>query len=169
MAQDSLLVERPSQNTALADYLRDPFNRLRSEFDRMLDEFPPRFPAANRSLRYLASAPVPALEMKETDDEYHLSVEIPGVAQDDIDISIEDDMLMVKGEKREHREERERDYSFSERCYGAFERRVTLPQDSVVDKIEANAENGVIDIVIPRDHNAAPKTHKIEISTRTKS
>ena len=164
MAEESLLVERPKEQTALADRLREPFRRLRSEVDRMFDEFPPRFPATNLGIRYLASLPMPALEMTETDEEYRLSVELPGVAQEDVDISVEENVLVLKGEKREVREEKERDYSISERSYGAFERRVSLPQDCVVDKIKAESENGVITITLPRDQSASSKTRKIEIT-----
>ncbi|WP_067695684.1 Hsp20/alpha crystallin family protein [Erythrobacter sp. AP23] len=164
MAEEMLLAEKRREHSGLADYLREPFSRLRGEVDRMFDEFPPRFPAAHFGSRYLASMPMPALEMKETDEEYRLSVEVPGVAPDDIDLTLENDMLVLKGEKREEREEKERDYSVSERRYGAFERRISLPQDAVVDGIEAKTDNGVITIAIPRDQNASPKTRKIEIS-----
>lgn len=164
MPEETLIARRPRQNTGLADYLREPFSRLRGEMDRMFDEFPPRFPATNLGVRYLASLPVPALEMKETDDEYRLSVEVPGVAQEDIELSVENDTLVLKGEKKEEREEKERDYTFSERSYGAFERRVSLPADAKPDAIEANTDNGVIKIVIPRDKEASPKKRKIEIS-----
>lgn len=167
MTEDSLVATKPREQTGLSDYLREPFNRLRGEVDRMFDEFPPRFPATNFGIRHLASLPMPALEMKETDKEYRLSVELPGVAQENVDISVEGDMLILKGEKKEEREEKERDYTISERSYGAFERRVSLPKDSVVDEIEANSDNGVISIVIPRKEGVSEGARKIEISTKT--
>ena len=166
MAEESLIASKPSEHSGLSDYLREPFSRLRGEVDRIFDEFPPRFPATNRGIRYLASLPMPALEMTESDDAYHLSVELPGVAQDDVDISVEGDMLIVKGEKKEEREEKERDYTISERSYGAFERRVSLPKDGIVDEIEASSENGVIRIVIPRSEGVSEGARKIEISTK---
>ncbi len=166
MADEALMATKPREQTALSDYLREPFSRLRGEVDRMFDEFPPRFPASNLGIRYLASLPMPALEMKETDTEYRLSVELPGVAQEDVDISVEGDMLVLKGEKKEEREEKERDYTLSERSYGAFERRVSLPKDSLIDEIKADAENGVISIVIPRSQGVAEGARKIEISTK---
>lgn len=165
MAEETLLAERSRQGTGLADYLREPFSRLRGEMDRMFDEFPPRFPIAHFGTRYLASLPVPALEMTETDEEYRLSVEVPGVAPGDIELSIEENTLILKGEKKDEREEKERDYSISERSYGAFERRVSLPPDSVTDKITADTDNGVLKIVIARDAKAATEKRKIEIST----
>lgn len=167
MAEDTLIAKESGVHTGLSDYLREPFNRLRGEVDRMFDEFPPRFPASNLGVRYLASLPMPALEMKETDKEYHLSVELPGVAQEDVEISVEGDMLILKGEKKAEREEQERDYTISERSYGSFERRVSLPKDSVVDQIQANSDNGVIQIVIPRSEGVAHGARKIEISSKT--
>lgn len=166
MAEDTLIAKESGEHTGLSDYLREPFNRLRGEVDRMFDEFPPRFPASNLGVRYLASLPMPALEMKETDKEYHLSVELPGVAQEDVEISVEGDMLILKGEKKAEREEQERDYTISERSYGSFERRVALPKDSVIDQIEANSDNGVIQIVIPRSEGVAEGARKIEISSK---
>ncbi|MBV7265483.1 Hsp20/alpha crystallin family protein [Erythrobacter ani] len=166
MAEESLVATKPRHQTGLSDYLREPFTRLRGEVDRMFDEFPPRFPATNLGIRYLSSLPMPALEMKETDEEYHLTVELPGVSQEDVDISVEGDMLVLKGEKKEEREEKERDYTISERSYGAFERRVSLPKDCVVDQIQASSDNGVITIAIPRAQGVSEGARKIEISTK---
>lgn len=163
MAEESLLAERPREHGGLADYLREPFSRLRSEVDRMFDEFPARIPGGILGARYLASLPMPALEMKETDKEYRLSIEVPGVARDDVEISIDGNVLVIKGEKKEEREEKERDYTISERSYGLFERRVSLPQDAVTEKIEADSENGVIRITIPRDRHERLERRKIKI------
>ncbi len=167
MTEQTMLAERPRENAGLSDYLREPFNRLRGEVDRFFDEFPPRFPTTNLGIRYLASLPMPALEMRETDKEYHLSVELPGVAGDEVDISVDGDLLILKGEKKEEREEKERDYTISERSYGAFERRVALPADCDPDGIEARSDNGVIAITIPRKESSPEKARKIEISTNS--
>ena len=166
MADDTLIAKRPREHSGLSDYLREPFSRLRGEVDRIFDEFPPRFPATNLGIRYLASLPMPALEMRETDKEYHLSVELPGVPSEEVDISVEGDMLIVKGEKKEEREEKERNYTISERSYGSFERRVTLPSDCDVEAIDASAENGVVAIVIPRTKTAPESARKIQINTK---
>lgn len=164
MAEESLIATKSREHSGLSDYLREPFSRLRGEVDRMFDEFPPRFPATNLGIRYLAALPMPALEMKELDEEYRLTVELPGVASEDVDISIEDEILVIKGEKKEEREEKDDGYSFSERNYGAFERRVSLPKDCVADGITASSDNGVITIVLPRNQIAASETRKIAIS-----
>ena len=166
MTDETRLAERPREHTGLSDYLREPFNRLRGEVDRMFDEFPPRFPTTNLGLRYLASLPMPALEMRETDKEYHLSVELPGVPGDEVDISVNGDLLVVKGEKKEEREEKERNYTMSERSYGMLERRVTLPADCDAEGIEASSDNGVIAITIPRKERPPEKARKIEISAK---
>lgn len=167
MTDETMLAERPREHSGLSDYLREPFNRLRGEVDRIFDEFPPRFPTTNLGIRYLASLPMPALEMRETDKEYHLSVELPGVPGDEVDISVDGDLLIVKGEKKEEREEKERNYTMSERSYGMFERRVTLPADCDVDGIEASSDNGVIAITIPRKESTPEKARKIEISAKS--
>jgi len=163
MTDDAALATRPREHTDLSDYLREPFHRLRSEVDRMFDEFPARFPAARFGSRYLASMPLPAVEMTENDDRYRISVEVPGVPHENIDLSIDNDMLVLKGEKQDEREEKERDYSISERTYGSFERRIALPQDAQREGIEARTDNGVIRIEIPRKENGAPERRRIEI------
>jgi len=165
MADEITMAKRPGERTDLSDYLREPINRLRSEMDRMFDEFPARFPVARFGTRYLASIPVPAIEMTETESDYRVSVEVPGIRHEDIDLSIEEDMLVLKGEKRDEREEKERDYSISERSYGSFERRVSLPQDALADGIEANTDNGVITIVIPRNQEASTERRRIKIQS----
>jgi HSP20 family protein len=163
MADEQLLAQRPREKADLSDYLREPFQRLRSEVDRFLDDFPPRFPAPALSIRQLASMPMPALEMTEMEKEYHLCVEVPGVPAKDVDISVEGDLLVLKGEKKEAHEEKERNYCVSERSYGAFERRVTLPPDAMADDISASSENGVLTIVIPRAEQQEIKRRKIEV------
>ncbi|MGB3472458.1 MAG: Hsp20/alpha crystallin family protein [Erythrobacter sp.] len=85
----------------------------------------------------------------------------------EVDISVKGDMLILKGEKKEEREEKERDYTISERSYGAFERRIALPADSDAEGLEASSDNGVIAIDIQRTKSAPEKGRKIEISSRS--
>lgn len=152
--------------TALSEQILEPFQRLRGEMDRLFDEFPSRWSAFNFPGRLTGgSMPVPAMEMTETPESYLISIEVPGIEPEAIDLQVEGDMLVLKGEKRSQRDEKEADYTVSERSYGAFERRVTLPADALKDSVEAKANNGVLDVVVPRDTEAANAKRKIEIKS----
>ncbi len=148
---------------SFTEQLIEPFARLRGEVDRLLEEFPARWPSVQFD-RILPQLPTPAMEMTETDKAYKISIEVPGMEAKDIEVSVENDMLVVSGEKKEEREEKERDCYRSERSYGAFERRVALPPAAMADKITAKAKDGVLQITIPKDPAAAESNkRRIEI------
>jgi HSP20 family protein len=107
--------------------------------------------------------PVPAMEMTETDKAYKLSVEVPGMEASDIEVHVEEDALVVSGEKKEEREEKERDYYRSERSYGSFERRIALPPGADAQKIKAKAQNGVLNVTLPKSAKAEAQKRRIEI------
>jgi len=165
MATQETTAVAPARTTprSFTEQLIEPFARLRGEVDRLFEEFPARWPSLQFD-RLVPQLPTPAMEMTETDKAYKISVEVPGMEAKDIDVSFENDMLVVSGEKREEREEKERDCYRSERSYGAFERRVALPPAAIADKIKAKAKNGVLQITIPKDAKAAASNkRKIEI------
>jgi HSP20 family protein len=83
-------------------------------------------------------------------DYYEISLELPGVGPDDMDIVVQDGMLTIQGEKRFEREEVGRTYFFSEREYGAFQRSFRLPPDAASDRIDAVFKGGVLAVRIPR-------------------
>ncbi len=90
----------------------------------------------------------PAMELHQTDERVELTAELPGVTQDDIELTVEDGVLTLSGEKQSERTDEERGYS--ERSYGRFERRVTLPGDIDEDHVSADFENGVLTVTLPR-------------------
>lgn len=92
----------------------------------------------------------PSAEASEVADAYEISVELPGVRSEDIEVSITDGILTVRGEKHSEREEKGRSYYFSERSFGAFQRAFRLPSDANVDAISADSEHGVLTIRVPR-------------------
>ena len=154
------------QRHNLSEQFLEPFHRLRGEMDRLFDEFPSRWPGLHLPARFGGDAmPMPAMEMTEKPDSYHISIEVPGMEPEAIDLRVEGNTLILKGEKRSSRQEEEEDYTFSERSYGAFERRIALPSDAVADAVEAKASNGVLDVIVPRDTTAADAKRKIEINT----
>ncbi len=90
----------------------------------------------------------PASEASSLDDAYEIAIELPGVAEDDIEVLIENDVLTVRGEKRSHSEEKGDTWYFSERQYGAFARSFRLPADADENAITADLKDGVLTVRI---------------------
>lgn len=109
----------------------------------------------------------PSSEAFENEDAYTIQVELPGVTQDNIDVSIRDDRLIIRGEKRDMREEKGESYFFSERSYGEFQRAFRLPPDVDRSKVDAAFDHGVLKIVLPRAAKKEPKEQKIKVGTKT--
>jgi HSP20 family protein len=146
---------------SFTDQLIEPFSRLRGEIDRLFDDFPLRMP----TLRFAtdASLTMPALEMSETRKAYKLTAELPGLEAKDVEVSVDDGVLRIAGEKSVERDEDEKGYRISERSYGSFERLVRLPAAAKPDKIKAKCRNGVLTITIPKDGDAANRARKIVV------
>lgn len=163
--QDDVAVKTPARRslTTFTDQLVEPLTRLRSEVDRLFDDFPARWPTFQ--LGRFAPAAIPAVEMTETDKAYKLSVEVPGMEAGDVEVSVVDDMLIISGEKKEEREELEKDYRYTERSYGAFERRIQLPGDADPHKIEAKVRKGVLKITLSKDRKASDKRRRIAVES----
>lgn len=152
------------------DQFLEPFNRFRGEVDRMFDEFPARWSGLQLPTRFGAGSrmPTPAIEMTETAKAYRISVEVAGVEPDAINLEIDGDILVLKGEKREERDEEEENHKLSERSYGSFERRIILPSDAIPGEIDAHAKNGVLKITVPRNGDASAQRRRIEIKSAKK-
>lgn len=109
----------------------------------------------------------PSSEASGEEKQYTVTVELPGVKQADIDISVRDDMLVISGEKRDERKEESKDggktWFFSERSYGAFRRAFRLPQDVQQDAIAADFEDGVLTVNLPRATQNGRTERKISI------
>ncbi|NBC96625.1 MAG: Hsp20 family protein [Deinococcus-Thermus bacterium] len=106
----------------------------------------------------------PASEASSAEAAYRITVELPGVSEEDIHLSVSDHVLTLQGEKRTEREEKGRTYYFTERAYGAFSRSFRLPPDADGDKVEAELKDGVLEITIPK-HRPAPEEgpHRVPI------
>ena len=99
----------------------------------------------------------PALDIFERKDAYVVTVEVPGVNADDLDITLEDGLLTIQGERQFTSESSEQQYHRVERRYGSFRRSITLPSQVQADAIEASFENGVLEVVVPKAEEAKPK------------
>lgn len=147
------------QPSDFTDQLIEPFTQLRTEVDRLFESFPFRLPTFK--LGRFASAP--ALEMSETDKSYKITAELPGIDPENVDVTFEDGLLRIAGEKKEQREENERGYRLSERSYGAFERLVTLPSAADSEKIDAKFKNGLLTVTIAKDGTEKQNVRRIKV------
>ncbi len=119
---------------------------LERRFDRLFREpFPSLFERLPREMEWM-----PNVDVFEKDNKLIVKADIPGMKQEDIDVSVAGDSLRVKGEKKIESEGKEKDYYRSERTYGSFFRTVPLPFTADPEKVKANYDNGVLEIEIPR-------------------
>jgi HSP20 family protein len=108
----------------------------------------------------------PAIDLVETPKEFTLTAELPGMDLKDVDVSVEDGVMTLRGEKMEERkEEDDRKVYLYERSYGAFQRSFALPAGVDASKVSAEFQKGVLKVHIPKDGEAVPKGRKIEIKS----
>lgn len=106
----------------------------------------------------------PAVDLKEEPDKFVLKADLPGVDPKDIEVTMEDGVLTIKGERRFESEQERQGYKRIERAYGTFYRRFALPDTAEADKIEARSENGVLHVVIPKHERAQPRQITVKAS-----
>jgi len=108
----------------------------------------------------------PRLNVTETENEIEATVELPGLSEEDIDLTLTRDGLTIQGEKKEEKEEEGMNYYRRERAYGYFKRTIPLPPDGVDrDKVEANFEKGVLTITMPKREEAQAVSRRIPVKS----
>jgi HSP20 family protein len=139
----------------------EPFRNLgdiQGEMNRLFDTFLGR-PAAPAS----AGRWLPAIDMHETRDELVLTVEVPGVREKDVTVSITGDLLTIRGERRWEDETKDQKFLHVERAYGQFERLVQLPLAVQTDKVKARYRDGVLQITLPKAEELKPREITIDV------
>ena len=104
---------------------------------------------------------VPPMDLVETDGQFVLRADLPGVTESDVKIEVEDDVLTISGERKSEHEDRKKGYVRVERAFGSFRRSVTLPSGIEPEEIAATFDNGVLEVRIPKP--AERKPHTVEI------
>lgn len=105
----------------------------------------------------------PAAEASGADAAYRISVELPGVSEDDIHLSVNEGVVTLNGEKRTEREEQGETWFFSERQYGSFSRSFRMPPDADGSAVEAELKDGVLKVIVPRKGPESDPAHRVEI------
>ena len=103
-----------------------------------------------------------AIDLKETDTDVVVKAELPGVEPDEVDVSIMEGVLVIKGEHKEEKEEKEANYYSRELRYGSFSRSINLPAAINAEKAEAVFENGILTLTLPKTEEAKPKQIKVK-------
>jgi HSP20 family protein len=151
--------ERDVPPTLPATRTEDPFTALHREMDRAFDDVFRRFGVGALrgpswpslpSLDEATSLLRPSLDISESRKAYTLKVEVPGVEKGDVTLQIEDDTLLIRGEKKQEKEESDENYHCVERSYGGFERMISLPEDVDPERIDAKFKHGVLKVTIPK-------------------
>lgn len=134
---------------------------LQSDINRLFDAFMTPFDRTE-----MRSAVSPKLDIAELKDKYEIKAELPGMDEKDINLSVEDGLLTISGEKKAETEEKDKGYYLKECSYGTFSRAVRLPDNIADDKIEAKFKKGVLVIDMPKTQPLQSKARKIEISSK---
>jgi HSP20 family protein len=141
-----------------------PMSWLRNEIDRLFEDFAqPSRPLFDFSSR--ATGLVPAMELVDQGKDYSLTAELPGLTDKDVNIELADGVLTIEGEKSEHAEQKNGGCIMTERRYGSFRRRFSLPADADPQAIDARVKDGILTITIGKDAKAAPQARKIAIQS----
>ncbi len=143
------------------DDFEDPLSMFRREFNRLIDDFFRDFELEPFKRRLGTFSP--NINVIENNNEIKISAEVPGMDEKDIEVSINKDVLTIRGEKKEEREDKGKNYYRMERSYGSFSRSIPLPVDVDKDKAKAELKKGVLTITLPKTQEAISETKKIPV------
>lgn len=134
---------------------------LQNEMNKLFDFSLGRWPV--RSTGLMEGAWNPSVDVFESKDNIMVKADIPGMKKEDIEISIHGDTLIIKGEKKEETESKEKDYVKTERFYGSFNRALTLPSEVDETKGKASYKDGVLEMTLPKKEEKKPRQIKVDI------
>jgi len=137
--------------------------QMQDEMDRMFSQFFGGPGAGAGEGLGGMEAWAPTVDVQETDKEYLIHADIPGVEPEDLELLCTDDHLILRGETRRQEESRDKGYLRSERRYGRFERVLPLPGEVKQDQIQANFRNGVLELRLPKSEEAQQRMRRIPV------
>jgi HSP20 family protein len=153
----------------------DLWRSFQDEMERVFDRFSGAFTMPSlrrmfdfepvRRIERTFTFTMPAIDVAENGKAYKITAELPGMETKDIDVTVSGDMLTIKGEKRQEKEEKEEDLYLCERSYGSFQRSFTLPPGVNRDKISSELVKGVLTVTLPKTAEAQKPHKKIEVKS----
>jgi HSP20 family protein len=162
--------KRNKENVPMQRVEDNPFLALHQRMNGLFEDFFDDFEGAFRTpglspLNRTGFGGAPSLDVSETDDEVSVTADLPGLTEKDVEVTLDNDLLTIKGTRNEEREEKKRNYQVMERSYGEFQRVVPMPAGIDKDKAKATFKNGVLKLSLPKRPEAKTERRKISIST----
>ncbi len=143
-----------------------PFTREKSELARLhkdMDDLVSSFFGV-RPMLFSEREVWPSIDISEDENSITVKAEVPGSRAEDVDISVQGNILTISGEKKQEQERKEKGYYYAERSYGSFRRDITLPSDVESSKIDAHCKDGVLTISMPKTEKA--KAIKVKVKSQ---
>lgn len=152
----------PWRSRAVAHRENDPFLTMQQEFNHLFDNFFRRFdmiPAGDGQFQF-----APRLNIAETEKDFQVTVELPGMDEKDIEVTLAHNLLTIQGEKKADKEEKDKNFYRHERNYGFFQRTIPLPSDLVdQQKVDAAFDKGILTVTLPKVEGVQPTTKRITV------
>jgi len=142
-----------------------PFEQFRREMDQLFDGFLTDWPGRTSLLDRQLGSFMPDVDVKETEKEVRVTAELPGLDEKEVEVTLTEGALTIKGEKREEQNEDKGDFHRSECRYGMFERTLQLPRGIDADKVKASFKKGVLKITLPKTAEAQSNRKRIAIES----
>ena len=155
--KDKLIPWRKRTLAREDDWDEHPFDMLHREVNRLFDTY---YRGVGRNTVLSAG-----FELSEADDEVEVKVELPGMDEKDIQVSLDEGMLTIRGERKEQKETRKRNVHVSEMSYGGYSRTIPLPAEVDAEKARAKFKRGVLTLTLPKTERARAKRRCIPVST----
>ena len=133
-----------------------PLRDIEGQFNRLFGELARDYDLSDRGW-------APAIDLKEDEQEYTLEADLPGMKKEEIDITVVDNVITLKGERKHETETKEKGYHRVERRYGSFERTFELPGGFDANKINAHFDNGVLKVTLPKREETKPKQIEVKV------
>lgn len=159
------LIPRSRRRDLIPGFAEDdasPFRSLHRQIDRLFEDALRGF--GGPAMLSSSMTNWPSLEVNESDDSVTVMAEIPGLAEKDVEVLLEDGVLTIRGERKSERQETDKGRQFSERYYGRFERRIAIGDDVDEDKVSASFANGILTVTLPKAPNAPARTKRIAVT-----
>ncbi|WP_316354398.1 Hsp20/alpha crystallin family protein [Candidatus Trichorickettsia mobilis] len=143
------------KTTAFSNFSKHPMLQLHREIDRLFDStlnnfgFPSLKPTSDHNI--MSGFFKPSIDITESDKEYTITIEVPGVEEENVNLELANRTLTIHGDKKKETTEQNKNFHCIERSYGSFQRVLSLPDDAEADGIEATFKNGVLTITLPRN------------------
>ena len=149
------------KNKSLGFYT--PFHKMRKEMDHIFSDFLTNYHEFWPNSEDVGSFFTPRSDIIETKDEYKISMDMPGVEEKDVEVSLDNGILKIIGKKEHEKETKDAKVHRIERSYGSFRKTIQLPDNVLKDKVEAHFKNGVLKVIIPKTEESKQEVKKIKV------